>query len=146
AADEVHYDARVLGNRGDDRIEVELAVVPRTTLEAALAALSPLAPTLAGVDAADAAGRPPGINRLGGAGRHRAVDPWRGRDAVLLLVAALALAAAMGQMLANRRAAADEVARQAEQPVREARAASLEKRRRPDLVEGGAFLQSARAG
>ena len=35
---------RVLGNRGDDRIEVELAVVPRTTLEP-LAALGPLAPT-----------------------------------------------------------------------------------------------------
>ena len=146
AADEVHYDARVLGNRGDDRIEVELAVVPRTTLEAALAALGALAPTLAGVDAADAAGRPLGINLMGDARRHRREDPWRGRNAVLLLVAALALAAAMWQMLANRRAAADEFERQVEQTVRQARAASLEKRRLLDLVEGGAFLQSARAG
>ena len=123
---------------------MELAVVPRTTLEAALAALGPLAPTLAGVDAADAAGRPLGINLMGDARRHRREDPWRGRNAVLLLVAALALAAAMWQMLANRRAAADEFERQVEQTVRQARAASLEKRRLLDLVEGGAFLQSAR--
>ena len=146
AADEAQYDARVLGTRGDGQLDVELVVVPRATLDAALAALGPLAPTLAGVDAADADGAPLGLNLLGDARRLRREDPWRRRNAVMLLVAALALFAGMWQMLANRQAAAELFEQQVEESVRQARAASLEKRRLLDLVEGGAFLQSARAG
>ena len=144
--DEVRYDARVLGNRGDNQIDVELVVVPRATLDAALQDLGALAPTLAGVDAADADGLPLGINLMGDARRRRRDDPWRLRNAVLLLVAALALCAGMWQMLANREAAADVLGQQVDEAVRQARAASLEQRRLLDLVEGGAFLQAARAG
>lgn len=146
AADEVSYDARVLASRGDQQIDVELVVVPRAVLDQALGALGPLASTLAGVDAADASGQPLGVNLLGDARRRRREDPWRLRNAALLLVGALALCAGMWQMLANREAAAAVFEQQVDEAVRQARAASLEQRRLLDLVEGGAFLQAARAG
>ncbi|TYT22977.1 general secretion pathway protein GspL [Luteimonas viscosa] len=143
---EVSYDARVLGHRGDDQLEAELVVVPKARLDAALEGLGPLAPTLVGVDAADATGEPLGVNLMGGAQRRRRDDPWRRRNAVMLLVAAAALSAGMWQMLANREAAAEVFAQQVDEAVRQARAASLQKRQLVDLVEGGAFLQATRAG
>lgn len=143
-AADVSYDARPLGRRGD-QLEAELVVVPRATLSAALAALGPLAPTLAGVDVAEADGSPLGVNLASGAARRRD-DPSRGRNLILLLVAWLALAAGMWQMLANREAAADFFAAQVEAEVERARSASLERRQLVDLIEGGAFLRAARAG
>ncbi len=145
-AADVSYDARALGRRGGDQLEAELVVVPRATLAAALAALGPLAPTVAGVDVADAGAAPLGVNLASGAARRHREDPARGRNLVLLLVAVLALAAGMWQMLANREAAADFFARQVEAEVERARAASLERRQLVDLIEGGAFLRAARAG
>lgn len=144
-AAEASYDARVLGRRGDDRIDVELVVVPGTVLEAALREAGPLAPTLAGVDAAGADGEPLGVNLATGARQRRRDDPWRRRNLALLLVAAIALVAGMWQMLANREAAADAFERQVEEEVRQARGASLEQRQLLDLIEGTAFLQSTRA-
>jgi len=145
-AAEVRYDARPLGRRSGDQLEAELVVVPRATLDAALTGLGPLAPTLAGVDVADADGTPLGVDLAGGAGRRRREDPARGRNLVLLLVALLALLAGMWQMLVNREAAADFFAQQVEAEVERARSASLEKRQLVDLIEGGAFLRAARAG
>ncbi|WP_202839835.1 PilN domain-containing protein [Luteimonas saliphila] len=145
-AAEVSYDARMLGRRGDDQLEAELVVVPKATLDAALEGLGPLAPTLAGVDAADAVDEPLGVDLMGGAQRRRRDDPWRRRNAVLLLVAAAALFAGMWQMLANREAAAEVFAQQVDDAVRQARSASLEKRQLLDLIEGGAFLRATRAG
>ena len=144
-AADVRYDARLLAPRGD-QIEVELVVVPRATLDAALAALGPLAPTLAGVDVADAGGAPLGVNLAGDGARRRGDDPARGRNLVLVLVALLALLAGMWQLLANREAAAEFFAGQVELGAERARAASLERRQLVDLVEGGAFLRAARAG
>ena len=145
-AAEVRYDARPLGRRGGDQLEAELVVVPRTTLDAALAAMGPLASTLAGVDVAEVDGTPLGVNLASDAGRNHRKDPARGRNLVLLLVALLALLAGMWQMLANREAAADFFAQQVEAEVERARSASLEKRQLLDLIEGGAFLRDARAG
>ncbi|HRO27336.1 MAG TPA: PilN domain-containing protein, partial [Luteimonas sp.] len=124
----------------------ELVVVPRATLAAALDGLGALAPTLAGVDAADAAGEPLGVNLMAGARRRRRDDPWRGRNLVLLAIAVVALVIGMWQMLANRRAAADLFEQQVEESVRQARGAALEKRQLVDLIEGGAFLRAERAG
>ena len=140
------YDARVLERRGDGQVDVELVVVPKAALDAALAGLGPLAPTLAGVDVADAGGEPLGVNLLGGARRQRRGDPARRRNLILLLVAALALVFGMWQILENRRAAADFFAQQVDEEVRQARGASLEKRQLVDLIEGTAFLQATRAG
>lgn len=145
-AGEVSYDARVLGRRGDDQLDVELVVVPRAALDAALEGLGPLAPTLAGVDVATAGGEPLGVNLMAGAQGKRRDDPWRRRNLVLLLIAAAALFVGMWQMLANRQAAAEVFEPQVEASVRQARGASLEKRQLVDMIEGGAFLQATRAG
>ncbi len=146
AAAEVRYDARVLERRGDGQLDVELVVVPKTTLEQALEGLGALAPTLAGIDVADAHGLPLGVNLMTGAGRRRRDDPWRRRNLALLLVAAAALFVGLWQVLANREAAADVFQQQVDEAVRQARGASLERRQLLDLIEGGAFLQAERAG
>ena len=145
-AAEVSYDARVLARRGDGQLDVELVVAPKATLERALEDIGALAPTLAGIDVADAEGMPLGINLMTGAQHRRRDDPWRGRHLVLLLVAALALFLGLWQMLANREAAADVFQQQVDQAVLQARGASLERRQLVDLIEGGAFLQAQRAG
>ena len=144
-AAEVSYDARVLERRGDGQLDVELVVAPKATLERALEGVGALAPTLAGIDVADAQGAPLGINLMSGAQRRRRDDPWRRRNLALLLVAAAALFVGLWQLLANRRAAADVFQQQVDEAVRQARGASLERRQLVDLIEGGAFLQATRA-
>ncbi len=145
-AAEVSYDARVIERRGDGQLDVELVAAPKATLERALEGIGPLAPTLAGIDVADAQGLPLGINLMTGAQRRRRDDPWRRRNLILLLVAALALFVGLWQVLANREAATEVFQQQVDEAVRQARGASLERRQLLDLVEGGTFLQAERAG
>lgn len=146
AATGVEYDARVTGRRGDGQIDAELVVVPRTVLDVRLAALGPLAGTLAGVDVAGDDARTLGLNLLPGARRHRRRDPWMGWNIALLAVAAIAFAAGLWQVLANRAAAADAFEAEVARRAVEARAVSAEKKQLLDLVEGMAFLQAARSG
>ena len=141
---EVEYDARLLRRRGDGQVDAELVVVPRHALEARLAALGPLAGTLTGVDVA-AGGEALGINLLPGARRHRRVDPWMGWNLALALVAVVATAAALWQILDNRRAAADLFEAEVAQAAERARSASAQRQALVDLVEGMGFLQEARA-
>ena len=143
-AAEVEYDARLLRHRGDGLVDAELVVVPRHALEARLAALGALAGTLTGVDV-EADGEALGVNLLPGARRHRRVDPWMGWNLALGLVAVVATAAALWQMLDNRRAAADLFEAQVAEAAERARGASAERQALVDLVEGMAFLQEARA-
>src|SRR5690606_763366 len=146
AADDVRHDARLLARRGDGQIDVELVVVPKAALERELAALGPLAKTLAGVDVATADGGALGVNLLASDAQGRREDPWRGRNLILVLVAVAALMAGLWQMLSNRRAAADLFAQQVEQEVGRARGAAAQQRNLLDLVEGTQFLQQVRAG
>lgn len=145
AAQDVHHDVRVVGRRGDDQIEAELVVIPKASLAAELAALGPLAATLAGVDVADASGEPLGVNLMAGVRQRRRDDPWRLRNLALLAAGLLALYLGLWQMLANRRAAAEAFQQQVDAQVRQARLASQQRRQLVDLVEGGAFLQAKRA-
>ena len=62
------FDARVVALRDDGQLDAELVVVPRRTLDDALAALGPVADTLAGVDLDDGSGQALGIDLLPGAG------------------------------------------------------------------------------
>lgn len=74
SADEVYFDARPLGRRGDGMIDAELVVVPRARLDAVLATLTPsLRATLAGVDLAlpNGADSPPASPPIG----PHAADP-----------------------------------------------------------------------
>lgn len=145
-AADVFHDARVLARRGDGQVDVELVVVPKATLERELAALGPLATTLAGVDVAAGEDASLGVNLLAAAAQGRGDDPWRGRNLILVLVAIAALMGGLWQMLSNRRAAADLFAQQVEQEVTRARGAAVQERSLLDLVEGTQFLQQVRAG
>jgi general secretion pathway protein L len=146
AADAVAFDARILDRReSDGQLDVELVVVPRTTLDAQLAALGPLAASLAGIDVA-AADAPLGVNLLAATRRRQQQDPWRLWNWVLVAVAALAFAAMLWQMLDNRRAAAEALQRNTDQRVASARTVSQQRQQLVDLVEGRAFLDRARSG
>ncbi len=142
AVDDVRYDHRVLGRRADGQIDVELVVVPRTVVDARLAALGALAPTLAGVDL-DGGEGPLGVNLIQDARRRE--DPQRRYQGLLAAVAVLFTALALWQIRENRAAAADGLEARLETDARPARIAAAERRQLADLREGMAFLQAERA-
>lgn len=145
--DEVYYDARLLGRRGDGQIDAELIVVPRASLEHALDALGPsLRATLSGVDMADADGLPLGINLLPGAQRRHRRDPRGAWNLGLAVVALVALGAGLWQILANREAAADAFEIKAKAHSQQAQKVAAEKKQLVDMVEGLRFLQQTRSG
>jgi general secretion pathway protein L len=81
--------------------------VPRQVLNPQLAAIGPLADSLAGVDVAGADGAPLSVNLLPPSQRRSHGDPFRLWNLVLVAVALIAIAATLWQLLANRRSAAD---------------------------------------
>lgn len=144
AAGDVVYDGRLLGARDDGQLQVELVVVPRARLEAALDAMGALAGGLAGADLADADGRPLGINLLPEAQRHARQHPWRLWNLLLAAVALLAVALGLAQVLDNRRAAAAQLQAEVATRSMQAREVSILRQRLVDAVEGGAYLQAQR--
>lgn len=64
AMGDVAWDGRVLDARDDGQLQVELVVVPRVRTDAVVAQLGSLSGWLAGIDLADAEGRPLGVNLL----------------------------------------------------------------------------------
>lgn len=145
SADAVAFDARVLGRRDSDgQLDVELVAVPRSALDPQLAALGPLASTLAGVDVAGADGVPVGVNLLSLAQRRRHGDPFRVWNWALATVAVIAAAAMLWQLLDNRRDAADAFERSIAQRAEPARRAAAQRAELIGLIEGQAFLDRAR--
>ena len=142
----VVFDARLLERRADGQADVELIVVPKANLEAALAAIGPLAGTLSGVDIADSGGAPLGANLLPAADRMRSADPWRIWNAALIAIAVLALAAGMWQLLGNRRDAAAQLEAQVQSRSAAARQVAQQRQQLLDAVQGAAFLDRARSG
>jgi general secretion pathway protein L len=147
AAEDAAFDARLLSRRdGDGQLDVELVVVPRAVLDAQRQALGAQSRWLAGADVAGANGDPLGINLLPPASRFAPSDPWRAWNLALAAVALLAIAAALWQMLDNRRTAADAFAVVADRQANAARQVSLQRQRLVDLVQGQAFLDKSRGG
>jgi general secretion pathway protein L len=145
--DDVHYDARLVGRRADGQVEAELVVVPRATLERALDALGqPLRATIAGVDMADAAGLPLGVNLLPGTQRSHRRDPRAVWNLVLLAICVTAAGAGLWQIRENRAAAADALDAETQRLAKQARKVSDERKQLVDLVEGLRFLQDTRNG
>ena len=138
------YDGRVLGVRDDGQLQAELVVVPRVRADAATAQLGALSGWLAGIDLADAEGRPLGVNLLPAAQRHQRRNPWRLWNVVLAAVALLALALGLSQVLDNRRAAAAQLQADVAKRGAQARTVSQQRQRLVDAVEGGAYLQAQR--
>ena len=141
---DVYYDGRVLGVRDDGQLQIELVVVPRTRADAAMAQVDALSGWLAGIDLADADGRPLGVNLLPTAQRHQRANPWRLWNFVLFAVALLALILGLSQVLDNRRAAAAQLQADVAMRSTQARAVAAQRQRLVDEVEGGAYLQAQR--
>ena len=144
AAGDVLYDGRVLGVRDDGQLQAELVVVPRARADAALARLGALSGWLAGVDLADAEGRPLGVNLLPVAQRHQRRNPWRLWNIVLAALALVALALGLSQVLDNRGKAAAQLQADVAKRSAQAREVSQQRQRLVDAVEGGAYLQAQR--
>jgi general secretion pathway protein L len=103
APDQVGFEPRVLARDAATRqMRVELVVLPKTRLDAALLQLGPMAAGLAGVDAVDAAGRRLDVNLLPSPGRGVRRDRARHLNRWLALVAVVALFSAMWLALGNR--------------------------------------------
>ena len=145
AAADVLFDGRILALRDDGQLQVELVVVPRPQLAAATAGLGGQAERLAGVDLADAVGRPLGVNLLPPGQRHVLRDPWRRWNGLLALAALLAMVLGMGQLLDNRRAAADTLQKEMASREAGARALSAQRQQLLDGREGAAYLRAQRA-
>jgi general secretion pathway protein L len=106
ALDQVSFEPRVLSRDPVTRqLRVELVVLPKTGLDAALARLGPMAGGLAGVDVVNADGTRLGVNLLPLVGRAARSDRARGVNVVLAVLAIAALVAAMLLTLDNRREA-----------------------------------------
>jgi general secretion pathway protein L len=103
SADQVSFQPRVLHRDAQTRqLKVELVVLPKSRLDAALALLGPLAEGLAGVDVVAADGVRLGVNLLPAAGRGVRADRARAANRWLGLIALAALVAAMVLVLNNR--------------------------------------------
>jgi general secretion pathway protein L len=144
ASGDVLYDGRVLGVRDDGQLQAELVVVPRARADAATAQLGALSGWLAGIDLADADGRPLGINLLPAAQRHQRGNPWRLWNIALAAFALFAFALGLSQVLDNRRAAAERLQADVAKRSAQAREVSQQRQRLVDAVEGGIYLQAQR--
>ena len=141
----VRFDARLLQRRPDGQLEAELVAVPRPAFDEAMAAVGDLAASLVGVEAGDAQGQPLGVNLLPLEQRRRRHNPLRRWNLALMAIALLALVACAWQVLDNRRQAAMAFATQVEARANQARVVAAQRQRLVDVVEGAAFLDSARA-
>ena len=145
AATDALHDGRLLQLRDDGQLQVELVVVPRPQLAAATALLGGQAQRLAGVDLADAAGQPLGVNLLPAGQRHVLRDPWRRWNGLLALGGLVVLVLGMAQLLDNRRAAADALHKDMASREAAARELSAQRQRLLDGRDGAAYLQAQRA-
>lgn len=144
AAADVYYDGRVLGVRDDGQLQAELVVVPRARADAALVQAGALSGWLAGIDLAEADGRPLGVNLLPVTQRHLRANPWRLWNIALAALAVLAVLLGLSQVLDNRRAAAAQLQADVAKRSVQAREVSRQRQRLVDAVEGGAYLQAQR--
>ncbi len=104
--DQVSFEPRVLARDAVSRqLRVELVVLPKLRLDAALAQLGPMATGLAGVDVVDGHGQALGVNLLPISDRTARADAARRANRWLAAVAVLALFASMWLALGNRQAA-----------------------------------------
>lgn len=144
--DAVAYDARVRGRReSDGQLDVELVVVPGQVLDAHLTAIGALAAELAGIDVAGVDGRPLGVNMLAPSLRRQRRDPAAVWNAVLATIALIALVALMGQLLENRRNAAEVLEQAIAGQSAAGRRAAVQRQQLAALLEGEQFLERLRA-
>lgn len=146
AADQVSFEPRVLQRDAQTRqLKVELVVLPRTRLDAALGLLGPLADSLAGVDVAHADGSRLGVNLLPTTGRGLRVDRARQANRWLGLIAVLALVAAMAAVLGNRSSTLDGYRERVDAAKVQAREVRMLRNSLRSSAEAANFLAKRRA-
>lgn len=144
-ADQVYFDARLLGRRSDGQLDAELVVAPRHLIESLLLPREAWLAQLDGVDVATVGGTPLGVNLLPPAQRRQRQDPMRRLNRMLLLGTLVMLVLAGWQLLDNRRTAAAQLAAQVEATAVRARAVAAQRQQLQDLVDGHAFFAAQRA-
>lgn len=145
-AEQVSYDCRVLAiDPVSKQAQVELLVLPKDKLDAALAPLGALADGLTGVDARDGDGRPLRANLLPPERRHPRNLRALWINAGLSALALIALLFGLAHTLENRRAALRELQATVESRRNEARLANALDTQLTQAIEGAGFLARARA-
>lgn len=146
AADQVSFEPRVLHRDAHTRqLKVELVVLPKARLDAALGLLGPLADGLAGVDVAGADGSRLGVNLLPAAGRGLRTDRARQANRWLALIAVAALAAAMALVLNNRTRTLDAYQQRVDAAKAQAREVRMLRNSLRSSAEAANFLARRRA-
>ena len=120
--EQVNFDSRVLPHEpAAKQIPVELALVTRERMQAALAEIDGLATTLSGVDATDSDGRRMGFNFLPAAQRVNRRNTWLLLMLGLGAASLLFLLIGMARITSNRAAAVEQLAAEVEAQREEAR-------------------------
>ncbi|MFA6985658.1 MAG: PilN domain-containing protein [Arenimonas sp.] len=146
AADQVSFEPRVLSRDVVSRqMRVELVVLPKQQLDAALARLGPMAAGLAGVDVVEADGSRLGVNLMPLIGRVARPDRARSLNRLLAVVAVAAVFASLWLALANRREAFDAYSAQLATATNEAREVRKLRNALEGSVQAANFLAKQRA-
>lgn len=144
--DQVSFEPRVLQRDAATRqMKVELVVLPKARLDAALGLLGPLAEGLAGVDVAAPDGSRLGVNLLPAAGRGVRTDRARAANRWLALIAVVALGAAMALVLGNRSRTLDETSARVDAAKAQAREVRMLRNALRGSAEAANFLARRRA-
>lgn len=139
--DQVYFDCRVVRRAAAGRpADVELALVPRTTLDRQLEVLGPLSVGLDGVDTRGADGAPLGMNFLPPERRQRRARSRLWFNMALAAAALLLLWLAAWQSLENRRAAVLELEAVVDERRAEARQVNQLRGALTDAAAGANFL------
>ena len=145
-ADQVTYDCRVLAvDPVTKTSQVEMLVMPKDRIEAALAPLGPLAERLSGVDARDADGRLLHCNLLPPERRLARDHRMFWLNLGLAAIAVIAVVFALSQMLDNRREAVARLEAQVSKRQDQARLVTALSRQLDEASSGANFLTSKRA-
>lgn len=144
-ADQVYFDAHLLGYLDDGQLEAELVVAPCRIVDGLLSPHDAWHDQIDGVDVLMDDGLPLGVNLLPRTRRRQRREPMRGLNRLLLLTALVMLVLAGRQFLENRRNAATHLTAQVEAAAVRARAVSVQRQQLQDFVDGHQFFARQRA-
>jgi general secretion pathway protein L len=141
-ADQVHYDYRILARDPSTRqIRVEMAVVPRASVDVDAAAMAEIGVALNGVDIAPLGGdRRPGFNLLPAERRARQRDVWLLANVGLGALCLVLLLVAMALSVSNRSKALEALRETVDRERVEAKAVADLRSELRGAVEGANFL------
>lgn len=140
-ADQIYFDQRVAArDTAAKQIKVELALVPRTSVDPELAALAALGVALDGADAAAPGEARAGFNLLPAEKRARRRNIWLTINLALAAVVVVGLFVVMAQSVSGRAAALEKLRVETERVHTEAKAVAALRNTLRDAIDGANFL------